>query len=241
MRFLGTALVLIGAVTAAGAAIVVMMPPEPQPAPAETVTPAPAPETRKGPGHWQDPSTGGAADTVRRIAPDAVAVPAVRQAALQRIEPRKPLTPPPETRPDDLDPSGWKPRLLFNPVATAAGRIEVEGFKLVVSGIEPVPVDRMCKADGETVPCGRIARTAFRNWLRGRAVRCAVPDKAPDMELTAKCTVSDVDPALWLVEHGWARPAAGQDSQLAEAGVKARAGKAGLYAWTPVSGTGELN
>ena len=240
MRLPVSLLILTGAATAAGAAVFLMAPTEPQSAPPVPAAPVMANQTVEAtapPGRWQNPALDGDDDeAVRRIAPGAIAAPTVRQAALVREAPRKPLSPQPRSKmqPGDLRKEARKPRLLFNPVATAAGRIEVEGYRIVLAGIEPVPVERDCEADGKTVRCGMMARTAFRNWLRGRAVRCDVPDIAPGMELVSACTVAGIDIAAWLVEHGWAAPA-GDGAHYAEAGQKARAGQAGLYAFAASS------
>ena len=241
MRLPVSLVILAGAVSAAGAAVFLMAPTEPlspqaPERPAPTASP-PGAAALPPKGHWRDPALdGGDGDAVRRIAPGSIAAPAVRQAALVREAPRAPLSPLPRSKvqPADLRKETRKPRLLFNPVATAAGRIEAEGYEIVLSGIEPVPVDRVCQADGKTVRCGMMARTAFRNWLRGRAVRCDVPDVAPDLELVSACTVAGTDAATWLVEHGWAVPA-GATPQFAEAEQKARTRQAGLYAFAASS------
>jgi len=85
-----------------------------------------------------------------------------------------------------------------------------------------------------------MARTAFRNWLRGRAVRCEVPDIASDIELVSECTVAGIDVATWLVEHGWAAPARETD-QLTEAEEKAKTARAGLHAFAASSRPANLN
>ena len=241
MRFPVSLVILTGAATAAGAAVFLMAPAERQEqvpqAPTAPVITGPAADAPAPPGRWQNPALDGDDDeAVRRIAPGAIAAPTVRRAALVREAPRKPLSPQPRSKmqPGYLRKETRKPRLLFNPVATAAGRIEVEGYRIVLSGIEPVPVERDCEADGKTVRCGMMARTAFRNWLRGRAVRCDVPDVAPDLELVSACTVAGTDAATWLVEHGWAVPA-GAAPQFAEAEQKARTRQAGLYAFAASS------
>lgn len=252
MRFPVSILILTGAATAAGAAVLLMAPSGPlapgtagQAASEEPPVSVESPRAEVLPpkGHWQDPLLDGdGGDAVRRIAPGAIAAPTVRQAALVREAPRKPLSPPPRSKvqPADLRKETRKQRLLFNPVATAAGRIEAEGFRIVLDGIEPVPVDRVCRAEGKTVPCGMMARTAFRNWLRGRAVRCEVPDIASDVELVSECTVAGADVAAWLVEHGWAAPAQ-EASRLTEVGKKAKAQRVGLHAFATSSQPANLN
>jgi endonuclease YncB( thermonuclease family) len=152
-------------------------------------------------------------------------------ANYERIEPRAPLgelgtaQPPKPKKP--AAPDDWRPTRLFNPVATSAGIIEAQGYRVALAGIEPTAVDQDCTFDGRQWPCGARARTAFRAWLRARAVQCVVPP-TPDRELiTAECHIGKADVSAWLVESGWAKPADGE--QFAEAAEKARAAKRGIY------------
>ena len=113
----------------------------------------------------------------RAIDPEAVAPPALPAEGLERVEPREPLSelalavpPKPPKAPDD-----WDGTKLFQPVASAAGLIEAKGYSVAVSGIDIVRQDETCSDDGKSWPCGVRARTAFRAFLRGRAVACTVP------------------------------------------------------------------
>ncbi len=149
----------------------------------------------------------------------------------ERIEPRAPLgelgtaTPPKPKKP--VPPGDWRPTRLFKPVANAAGIIEAQGYRVALAGVEPTAVDQSCSFEGRKWPCGARARTAFRAWLRARAVQCIVPP-TPDRELiTAECHIGKEDLSAWLVESGWAKPADG--AQFAEAAEKARSAKRGIY------------
>lgn len=148
-----------------------------------------------------------------RVAPRA---PLGKLGAAQAPKPKKPI--PPED---------WRPTRLFNPVATAAGIVEAQGYRVALAGVEPTPIDQDCTYEGREWPCGARARTAFRAWLRARAVQCVVPP-TPDRELiTAECAIGKDDLSAWLVASGWARPS-GQSS-FAEAAEQAKAAKLGIY------------
>ena len=158
-----------------------------------------------------------------------VGPPQAGTAPLERIEPRAPLSelslavPPKPKTPEDL---AGEP--LFHPVAEAAGVIEAKGQSLTVSGIEVVKPDETCTdSAGKNWPCGVKARTAFRGFLRGRAVTCAAPDKAG----AAQCRVGNQDIGAWLVENGWAR--ALPDGPYADAGRKASEAAKGVYGAAP--------
>jgi len=154
---------------------------------------------------------------------------------LERIEPRAPLSelslalpPPPPTQ----APGEVRYRLLHQPVATAAGRMEADGYIIEVKGIDiPSPDETCTDPAGISWPCGMQARTAFRAWLRARAVMCRLP-ATPSGEVTATdCTLGGEDVAAWLVDNGWARAKAG--SPYADRGGKAEQARLGLFGLKP--------
>mgnify|MGYP002074201803 CR=1 FL=1 len=170
-------------------------------------------------------------------APEAKAQAGV--VALERVAPRAPLSElalaapakpkQPPRAPDAAQ--DWKGEPLFQPVAPAAGEIESNGVAVVISGIEVTPADETCTDDaGRNWACGLRARTAFRAFLRSRAVTCGVPE-ADSRPATAQCSLGNKDIGLWLVENGWARAAAG--GPYAEAGDKARAAGKGIFGPAP--------
>lgn len=169
----------------------------------------------------------------RSIDPDIVAPPPLTAEELERAEPRAPLSdlalagPPKLKMPDD-----WNGTKLFQPVALAAGVIEAKGYSVALSGVDVVRQDETCADDGgRSWPCGIRARTAFRAFLRGRAVVCTVPPEGGRDLITAECRIGKQDVGQWLVENGWARAAEG--GPYAEAGEKARAAKKGIFGSAP--------
>lgn len=163
------------------------------------------------------------------------------EAGLEREAPRPPLgdmglasTPkPPEPAPPAAAVDESEPlQLLQRPVAVAAGRLESQGRIVDLKGIEILPVEESCQsASGESWPCGMQARTAFRQWLRSRAVMCRLPQNDSGAAVSTECRVGDEDAALWLVENGWAKASA--NGAYADAGRKAEEEKRGLYGDKP--------
>jgi len=156
---------------------------------------------------------------VRSIAPQEFGLPdEVTSAPLERIEPRTPLSEPivkvvkPVTT------------VLRHPIAVSAGLIRFGDSLLQLQGLEPQDAARVCDNGGKPWPCGMVARTAFRNFLRARALVCSVPEGGWTGTVISTCTVGGSDPAAWLAENGWAAVPAG--SPLAE--KAAAAAKAGL-------------
>ena len=181
----------------------------------------------------------------RAIDPETASPSGPGTGALERVAPRAPLSelslaaPPsprtPPVRPGQPNEPGetqeWKGEPLFQPVAPAAGEIESKGVSVAISGIEVVRSDETCTDDaGKSWPCGVRARTAFRAFLRNRAVTCAEPE-ANGGPATAQCHIGKQDIGQWLVDNGWARAAAG--GPYADAGEKARAAGKGIFGPAP--------
>lgn len=157
--------------------------------------------------------------------------------ALQRIEPRAPLSKLSQAQPKKPPmPDKWKGTPLYQAVAPAAGRIEAKGYSVAVSGIDIIPEDETCTDEaGKSWPCGVRARGAFRALIRQRAVNCVVPPEGGRDLISAACHIGKIDVGEWLVSNGWARPVAG--GPYAEAGEKAKAEKRGIFGKAP-EGTG---
>jgi endonuclease YncB( thermonuclease family) len=168
----------------------------------------------------------------KAIDPEIVAQPGFSAGELERVEPRGPLsklalaTPPKPKMPED-----WKGTTLFQPVASAAGTIEAKGYSIAISGIDLVEEDETCSDAGKSWACGKRARTAFRAFLRGRAVVCAVPPEGGRDLIAAQCRIGKQDICRWLVENGWARATAG--GPYTDAGEKAQAAKKGIFGPPP--------
>jgi endonuclease YncB( thermonuclease family) len=168
----------------------------------------------------------------RAIDPGIVSSPHVEAGQLERIEPRAPLsklalaTPPKPKTPDE-----WQGTPLFQPVATAAGLIQAKGYSIVIAGINGVGNDETCDDNGKSWACGIRARTAFRAFLRGRAVVCTVQPQTGRDLVAARCRIGKQDIGEWLVENGWARAAAG--GPYAEAQKNAQKNRKGIFGPAP--------
>ena len=173
--------------------------------------PAPAPEPDAGLGK-------GSRLPVRPVEPSLFALPEEGVAKpLERVAPRPPLSKPPEKQ-------ASAPTVLQRPVALAAGLVQSDDTILQLKDLEPEKAERVCQGNGRSWPCGMVARTAFRNFLRGRALVCDTPEGSA-RTLTAHCTVGGRDIAEWLVSNGWATPLAGTALEAkAEAARNARVG-----------------
>ncbi|MEJ6781991.1 thermonuclease family protein [Aminobacter sp. Piv2-1] len=173
-----------------------------------------------------------APEPARPVAQGEFAPPASEAGGLTREAPRAPLSElslalPPKPKMNDE----WDGATLFRPVASAAGRIEAMGLGVTIAGVVPLEEGASCTADGQEWNCGARARTAFRGFLRGRAVVCDVPPEKTGGEAVAKCRIGKMDVGEWLVANGWARAEAG--GLYEDAGRKAEADKKGIFGPPP--------
>jgi len=166
----------------------------------------------------------------RPVAAGEMVLPPAEAGRLERVEPRAPLGELAQPVVRKRDPR----TLLFKPVATAAGRIESGGVTVSLAGIGIVEPDETCTdAAGKSWPCGARARAAFRMFLRGRAVDCALPSDLAVKQATAECTLAGHDLGEWLAETGWAR--ATPDSPYAAQVEAARKAGLGIFGMAPAA------
>ncbi|MDP9807628.1 endonuclease YncB(thermonuclease family) [Rhizobium tibeticum] len=125
---------------------------------------------------------------------------------------------------------------LVRPVAESAGVLAFGERRLQLAGINPTPADKICTdSKGREWPCGMLAKTNVRLFLRLRTVRCDLDSSEWTGTVTAACRIGTQDISQWLVENGWAEAEKG--SALAEVGEKARQTGKGLYGDDPRSAT----
>ncbi|MGF6172878.1 thermonuclease family protein [Ensifer sp. 4252] len=186
---------------------------------------APEPNDTPPDGGQSESSSHSTETTARTIEPQQFGLPEeVTTKPLERIEPRTPLS-------DTNTEKPKAPTILQRPLALAAGLIRFDKMTLQLDGIEPEAAERTCESGGKSWPCGMVARTAFRNFLRARAVSCDIAGDGTGETVTAHCTVGGQDPAAWLVANGWAMPLPG--SPLEEQADAARKAKLGFYGDDP--------
>ncbi len=159
-----------------------------------------------------------------------------KASGLQRVEPRAPLSdiaapplPLPPKPAKDL-PKRW--RTVGNGFASAAGIIQAGSVSITLAGLDTLTETDTCTApSGQIWPCGMVARTAFRAYLRSRTLNCDMPDGLIDTATSAECLLAGGDPAKWLVENGWARARA--DGPYVSEADNAKASGAGIYGPPP--------
>src|SRR5262245_31702263 len=153
-------------------------------------------------------------------------------AAYARIKPRAPLSDlgqakqPPRKMSSDLDGTN-----LFRPVVQAAGMFEAMGYTVTVAGTDIIDPDEKCVFKGKSWPCGMRARTAFRAFLHGRAVTCALPPDGDKKGVAADCRVGSDNVGEWLVSNGWARAA--ENGPYRDAGKEAQSSAKGIFGRPP--------
>ncbi|MBD8553582.1 thermonuclease family protein [Rhizobium sp. CFBP 8762] len=127
-------------------------------------------------------------------------VPATAEPFDDGVQSGQALAPPSPTEPKTGEHS---PIPLNQPIVESAGTLRFGAGIVELAGIIPTPADKTCTSTGgANWPCGMVARTALRNYLRMKTVACTVPDKAWDGIVTAQCSLGGHDLARWLVDSG---------------------------------------
>ncbi|WOS63251.1 thermonuclease family protein [Sinorhizobium fredii] len=193
--------------------------PAEEPGPAEEPPAEPAPPPAEAEAAAKTSRT-----PVRPVDPNLFAIPEEGVAKpLERTAPRPPLSAPPEKK--------ATPLVLNRPVALAAGVVQNGDTTLQIKDIEPEKADKVCEGAGKSWPCGMVARTAFRNFLRGRALVCDQIDEKTEGSPAASCKVGNMNVAEWLVTNGWATPLPG--TPLEAKAEDARNARRGFYGDDP--------
>lgn len=167
----------------------------------------------------------------RSVAPELIALPPIEFDRLERVDPRPPLSEVALAKPPEV-PERFR---VARPLASAAGRVVASGYAVAMQGIIIVePGDICTRDDGSTWPCGMFARTAFRNFLRGRSIECRTPSGPLKGTISTDCLLGKQDVGRWLVAQGWARAAA--DGPYAGAEDAAKSGRLGIHGPGPSIG-----
>jgi endonuclease YncB( thermonuclease family) len=158
--------------------------------------------------------------------------PSGNQADSMPTVPDPPAASAPAPAPAEAKPAELKPVDIARPVADSAGVLIIAGKKLQLAGITPTDPNRTCTGpNGKEWPCGTVARTALRAFLRSRAITCDLPDGDWQGTVTGNCRFVKTDLSEWLARNGWAEAEAG--SPLAAAADEARKNNRGIYGDDP--------
>lgn len=160
---------------------------------------------------------------VRAIEPEVFGSPAFTDTGdLERVDARAPLSAVEERA---------KPKvvLLHRPLSLSAGVVAFGPEQRVrLADIVETPADRSCVGgDGISWPCGAMARTQQRLFLRNRSLACETSGTAWQGEIRTRCWVGVQDVSSWLAKYGWAE--AEPDSALAALTEEARLARRGLF------------
>ena len=120
---------------------------------------------------------------------------------------------------------------LLRPTVENAGLLSFGKRRLQIAGVIATPADKSCGSDGKQWPCGMMAKTALRLYLRNRTIDCDLPSGAWEDMASAACRLGQQDIGTWLVENGWVEAQPG--SPLAAAGEKAKQAKQGIHGEDP--------
>lgn len=155
-------------------------------------------------------------EIVRNITPERMLPgPVFEEGSLERLPDVVPPPPPPKPP---------KPIVWNRPFVVSAGVLISQKKQIVLNDIIPVELDRNCTyEDGTSWPCGRLARTEMRQFVRGRTIDCDPIEDTEALRVNTKCRLGNYDMSAWLVLTGWAEPEEGHyEEELEEAKRKER-------------------
>lgn len=169
------------------------------------------------------------ADLSRDVTPAGVtALPSPGEPLVRLPADPRPAAPPPEAE------------TVFNRVIVVDGASfrtirDKQPVVVHVAGVEAPAFSTTCTdAAGQVWKCGAKSRAELARLIGGKAVACARLETAEDGTLAGRCRVGSFDLARWLVEQGWADPAADADPALADAAAKAKADGKGRFGPAPL-------
>ena len=162
---------------------------------------------------------------VRPVSPEFFAAPLDQAAGpLERIEPLQSVA--------EKAPERVRLVLLPRPESVEAGLIAFGSRNLKISDITPTDRMRACPTSkGGDWPCGMVARTQQRLFLRNRTIACDADSAEWQGTIEAHCQVGELDIATWLAENGWVE--APEGSPLAGLIEQARSERRGIFGDDP--------
>ncbi len=138
-------------------------------------------------------------DNIRNVTPKKILpAPNPNELLVERLPPK--LISPKPPRPPE--PVSWNRAEVTSSGVLRSGRTTIR-----LAGIDPLEVGEKCTdGNGNVWPCGMFARTAFRQFVRGRPLECNPVDDNNAKVITTNCTLAGFDMSAWLVWQGWAEP-----------------------------------
>ena len=83
-------------------------------------------------------------------------------------------------------------------------QLVLQGYRVLLYGIDAPELDQTCQVDGVSWPCGRDAAVALTEIIQGRDLVCADQGDAPYAKVSGICDIGGNDLNAWLVSEGWA-------------------------------------
>lgn len=167
-------------------------------------------------------TTAQAVRPVRAIEPEIFGYPAFAAASdLERIEARTPMQV--ATRPTATV------IVLHRPASPEAGILAFgEQQRIRLRDVSATDAERICRGSaGGTWPCGEMAKTQQRQFIRNRSVTCEAEASEWQGEIISRCWIGAQEVSVWLARHGWVE--AREGSSLSNFTKMARAERRGLF------------
>ncbi|SHF08355.1 hypothetical protein SAMN02745157_1597 [Kaistia soli DSM 19436] len=140
----------------------------------------------------------------------------------------------PSAKPEVVD-EGPAWQAFTQVVVIGAGTLNLGGRKVQLAGITPPESGVRCRTapDAEAFDCAFLSMQALRQRLRARGVECRLSTLETIGVEPAPCRIGGTDLSEWLVEQGWAEPAADAPEDYRTAEDTARCAGVGIWAEAP--------
>lgn len=83
-------------------------------------------------------------------------------------------------------------------------QLVLQGYRVLLWGIDAPELEQQCKADGVAWPCGQEAAAALTQIIGEQTLTCVDKGDAPYAKVSGVCRIGDTDLNAWLVSEGWA-------------------------------------
>ena len=108
-------------------------------------------------------------------------------------------------------------------------QLVVQGYQILLFGIDAPDLGQECEADGISWPCGQAAAQALTERIGNETLECADTGDAPYAKVSAVCSVAETDLNGWLVSQGWALAARKFTRAYVEQEGDAKKAKRGMW------------
>jgi len=116
-----------------------------------------------------------------------------------------------------------------NATVVDGDRLVVQGYQVLLHGIDAPDLDQICMNEGAPWPCGRHAAQALEKRIGNQDLDCDDKGGAPYAKVSGVCRAGGIDLNGWLVSEGWALAARQVTRAYVKHEAEAKKAKRGMW------------